>query len=228
MISTQNIMTTSNSGGGAKKVITPGEWTVKINSVELFQAPYDQDTYFLVMNVEGPDMGPEFDGFYIDKDNPSLGKYKGQIGRVKTSYFGFKDGTLPSGEKIFRDQQILRTVYSLCTTAGKAKWLEEVDNKYGTMDAFVAGFSQMIKGTWMKMVIGGKEYDRNGYTNYDLHLVKNTKTHYNIAAADSDGSNLIKFNPDEHIRKAKVETVSSFGDDDPFKPSPNGSTGFEL
>ena len=36
--------------------------------------------------------------------------------------------------------------------------LEEVDNKYGTMDAFVAGFSQMIKGTWMKMVIGGPTF----------------------------------------------------------------------
>jgi len=227
MISTQNITQSSGSTGSVKKIITPGTWTVKINSVELSTPPYDNTASFLVLNVEGPDMGPSFEGFFIDKDNPALGRHKGQIGRIKTNYYAYKDGELPSGEKIQRDQQILRAIYSICITVGKGSWIDEVDNKYATIEAFVKGFNDMIKGTWIKMVIGGKEYERNGYTNYDLHLVKNTKTHYNIASADGDASNLITFNENEHIKKSKVESVSSFGDDDPFKPS-DGASAFEL
>ena len=227
MISTKDLGK-ENTGGGSLKTITPGEWTVKINKVELSVPPYDKDAYHMVYHVEGPDMGPEFEGFYINAETQSGPRYKGQIGRVKSSYYAYNNATLPSGVKINKEESVLKAVYFACVATNNTKWLDEVDGKYDTIDAFIKGFSDMISGTWVKMIIGGKEYtNKQGYTNYDLFLPKNTKTAYVMELSDAQPSKLMKFNEEEHVKKQKVEKVESFGDDNPFDES-TSSVEFEL
>jgi len=68
---------------GVQKVIQPGNNTCKINNVKLETVPYKKDAYHVVMNCEGPDMGKEFEGFLIKKEDPSLGRHKGQVGKIK-------------------------------------------------------------------------------------------------------------------------------------------------
>ena len=75
-----------------KKTLSPGEHTVKINSIGLESVSYKAGAYHLILNVEGPDMGSEFEGFLVDKDKPTGPRYKGQIGKVKFGFYPFSDG----------------------------------------------------------------------------------------------------------------------------------------
>ena len=95
MLSTKNIPT----GSGMSKSILPGAKVVKINSITLDTVPYDQKAYHLTLHCETEPIDG-LDGFFIDKDDPSKGKYLGQIGRVKCSMYPFSDGVTKSGIKI--------------------------------------------------------------------------------------------------------------------------------
>lgn len=228
MISTKDL---AKEGSGSKnaKTISPGQWTVKINSVELIAPVYDKESYHMVYNVEGPDMGPEFEGFFLNAQTQNGPRYKGQIGRVKSSFYAFKDATLPSGVEIKRDPSILKAVYFACVATNNTNWLEEVDGKYSTIEQLVEGFSKMVSGTWVKMIVGGKEYtNKQGYTNYDLFLPKNNKDTYVMESSDAQPSKLMAFNPIEHIKTQKVEKVESFGIDNPFDDATTSSLEFEL
>ena len=228
MISTKDL-TKEGTGSKNSKTISPGKWTVKINSVELVTPVYDKNSYHMVYNVEGPDMGPEFEGFYIDGQTQTGPRYKGQIGRVKSSYYAYNDTTLKNGTEIKRDQSILKAVYFCCVATNNTSWLEEVDGKFKTIEELVRGFSKHISGTWVKMIVGGKEYtNKQGYTNYDLFLPKNNKDSYVMELSDAQPSKLMEFNEAEHIKRQKVEKVESFGSDNPFNESSSESLDFEL
>ena len=226
MISTKDVQATSSS---PKKTLSPGEHTVKINSIGLESVSYKAGAYHLIMNVEGPDMGPEFEGFLIDKDNQNGPRYKGQIGKVKFSYYPFSDGETKTGIKVNRDLSILRAVQQLCIAGNKLEWFEEADGKFATIEDFVKGANVIIAdGTLFRMCINGKEYEKNGYINYDLFLPKSSKDAYALESASATPSKLISYNPELHIKKAKVETVTSFGDSNPFTSDSGTSTGFEF
>jgi hypothetical protein len=80
------------------------------------------------------------------------------------------------------------------------------------------------------MCIGGKEYlNKEGYTNYDLFLVRNQRGVYNMENNNvaEDQSKLIKFDSDLHIKKKKVDNVDSFGNAGVQTSSSVGSD-FEL
>lgn len=228
MISTKDLAKEGTGSKGAK-TISPGKWSVKINNVELVAPIYDKNAYHMVYNVEGPDMGPEFEGFFKDAKTQTGPRYKGQIGRVKSSYYAYNTTTLNNGTKIDRDQSILKAVYFACVATGNTAWFEEADGKYSTIEQFVKGFSDMISGTWVKMIIGGKEYtNKQGYTNFDLFLPKNNKDAYVMELSDAQPSKLMEFDSEKHIIKQKVEKVESFGDDNPFNDSSDSSLEFEL
>lgn len=226
MISTKDVQATSSS---PKKTLSPGEHTVKINSIGLESVSYKEGAYHLIMNVEGPSMGTDFEGFLVDKDRPNGQRYKGQIGKVKFGFYPFSDGETKTGIKINRDLSILRAIQQLCIAGGKLEWFEEADGKFATIEEFVKGANVVISdGTLFNMCINGKEYERNGYTNYDLFLPKSSKEAYAMESATATTSRLISYNPDLHIKKAKVENVESFGDSNPFKTETDTSTGFEF
>ena len=93
-------------GSGLPKTITPGNHVLKINSIELEDFKFIDNAYHLMLHVEtAPIEG--FEGFMIDKDDESKGRYAGQIGRVKASQYAFADGETKSGIKIQRDRSIL-------------------------------------------------------------------------------------------------------------------------
>jgi hypothetical protein len=226
MISTKDVQATSSS---PKKTLSPGENTVKINSIALESVSYKEGAYHLILNVEGPDMGPEFEGFLVDKDKPNGPRYKGQIGKVKFGYYPFADGETKTGIKINRDLSILRAIQQLCIAGNKLEWFEEADGKFATIEEFVKAASTIISDdTTFRMCINGKEYEKNGYINHDLFLPKSSKDAYALESASANPSKLIAYNPELHIKKAKVETVTSFGDPSPFTSDSNTSTGFEF
>jgi hypothetical protein len=226
MISTKDVQATSSS---PKNTLSPGEHTVKINSISLESVSYKAGAYHLILNVEGPDMGASFEGFLVDKDKPSGARYKGQIGKVKFGFYPFSDGETKTGIKISRDLSILRAIQQLCIAGSKLEWFEEADGKFATIEDFVKAANVVIADdSLFNMCINGKEYEKNGYINYDLFLPKSSKEAYALESATATSSRLISYNPELHIKKVKVENVESFGDSNPFKTETDTSTGFEF
>lgn len=217
MISTKDIQ---SKGGSTAKTLNPGEHTVTIYNLGLEKVSYKEGAYHLLLNVEGPDMGSEFEGFFKDKDRPELGRYKGQIGRVKFGYYPFSDGVTKTGVKISRDISILRAIQQICIATDNMKWFEEADGKYETIEEFVNGANKAITGskTQIRMCIAGKEYEKDGYTKYDLFLPKSSMNSYAIENASIEASKLMKFNPAEHIKRTEAKPVVQFGGNDDVNP----------
>jgi hypothetical protein len=208
-ISTKNIPT---SGTAVPKTLQPGNVVAKINDIILEAFTFKEGAYHLILNLEGTDRGAEFEGFFINKDKPELGRYKGQVGKVKASEWAYADGETKSGIKIKRDTEILKFLSNLCKEVG-TDWLTKADGKYNTIEDFIKGFNQdkPFKDTWFNFCLGGKEYqNKEGYIAYDMFLPKYAKGTVPFEICDKENSKIIKFNETEHIKKKKVEPVAGF------------------
>jgi hypothetical protein len=205
-----NIKDVKTGGGGVSKTLTPGNCVCTINKVELEPFKFKENSYHLVLHMEGPDQGKDFQGFFLDKTNESLGRHKGQVGRVNASEWAFADGKTKGGVEINRDEEIVRFLKSLCRDLGIKEWIDAQDDKHDTIESLVQAFNKErpFAGKAMEYCLAGKEYVSRGYTNYELFLPKFSK------AGAPFGPRTIKFNPDEHIRKKKVENVQEFGNDE--------------
>jgi len=202
-LSTDDVKT---GGGGIPKILQPGNTVCTINKIELEPFKFKEGGYHIILHLEGPDLGKDFEGFFIDKNDESKGRYKGQVGQVKASEWAFADGETKSGVPVSRDTEMLKFIKNLCTALG-------IEGRSGeTIEDLVKKFNdeQPFKGKKMEYCICGKEYtNRGGFTNYELFLPKYIK-----GGAPFGSKGVIKFNPDEHIRKKKVENVTEFGSDD--------------
>jgi hypothetical protein len=210
MLSTKNIP----SGSGMSKSILPGAKVLKINSITLDKVSYKEDAYHLTLHCE-TDPVEGLDGFFIDKDDTSKGKYLGQIGRIKAGSFPFSDGTTKSGIKIERDRTILQFVKNVATELGFYDWFEAQDNKFNTIEDFVLFLdsAKPFKNIYFNAVVCGKEYEKNGYINYDLFFPKFDKTSKPMEAIKLvDTANqgaLVKFDNDVHIKKLSKAPTSA-------------------
>jgi hypothetical protein len=211
MLSTKNIPT----GSGMSKSILPGAKTLKINSITLETVPYDAEAYQLVMHCETEPIDG-LDGFFIDKDDPSKGKHLGQIGRIKAGMYAFSNGVTKSGIKIDRDRTILQFVKNLACELGFMEWFEEQDNKFNTIEDFIAHLDKTkpFKNIYFNSVVCGKEYEKNGYINYDLYFPRFDKMNKPFERIDTvpntaSQAKLYTYDADVHIRKLNKQTSSS-------------------
>ena len=210
MISTKNIP----SSNSVPKVIQPGNVTCKINSITLDKVPYKEGAYSLCLHVETTPLTDGFEGFLLDKDNPDGPRYEGQIGKIRTSEWAYSDGETKSGIKVHRDIEIIKALHNISKETGCTQWLDSKDNAYDTIEEFVQGFNTEapFKGKFVSMCVAGREYmNKAGYLNYDLYLPRAQKGQLNIQNISSENVKIMTFNEEQHIKKAKSETVSSFG-----------------
>lgn len=198
--------------GGVPKTLQPGNHVCTVNGVTLEPYTYKEGAYNIILSLEGPDMGKDFEGFMIDKNNESKGRHKGQVGNVKASEWAYADSTTTKGIVIDRDQEMLKFLKNFCTALGCGDWLLDQDGKHDTIESLFKGFDkdQPFKGKAIEFCIGGKEYtNKNGYTAYDLFLPK-----YSKAGAPYGVSKVVKYNEAEHVKKKKATSVTEFGSDD--------------
>jgi len=222
-ISTKNIPT--GGTGSTPKNLSPGNTVAKINDITLEPFTFKEGAYHVILHLEGTDRGSEFEGFFINKDKPELGRYKGQVGRVKSGEWAYADGETKSGIKISRDTEILKFISNICKEIG-TDWLQKADGRYNTIEEFIKGFNQdkPFKDTWFNFCLGGKEYqNKEGYTAYDMFLPKYAKGAAPFEICDKENSKIMKFNEAEHIKKKKVEPVAGFN-----SPTTAASADFEL
>lgn len=206
------MISTKNTGGGKSlpKIIQPGNAVCKILSVTLEGVPYDKDAYHVVLHVEGPDLGKDFEGFFLNKDKPELGRHKGQTAKVKSGLSPFSWKT-KSGAKIDRDRNISIFIKNLCTAL---KYDGDIEGE--TVEAFIENFNKLqpFKDKYLRMCICGREYqNRQGYTNYDLYLPFWSKegVAYELESVPEAMSKVFKYNPEIHIlKKSKPDAIVSF------------------
>lgn len=211
-------------GSGMAKTIAPGNHTLKINSIELEDFRFIEGAKHLILHVETEPI-EGFEGFFIDKDNESLGRYDGQIGRIKASQYAFADGETKSGIKIQRDRSVMIFLQNLCNTLGINEWFRNQDGKHETIEDFVNAFSKDAdyKGKFLEFCVAGKEYEsKSGYTNYDMWLPKAENKKY--AMAEVEAGKVMPYDEAKHLKKIEVKDVKSFGDDDSlFNPNKTSS-----
>ncbi len=220
MLSTKDM---SAGGGRISPLVSPGNVTFKVNDVTLQQTPYDKDAYNIYLHVESKPIGGDFQGFLRDRNNEALGRYEGQVGRVRASQYPFKDTTLPSGRDISRDQEILKTMIFLASAFGVREELDMIEAD--TIEDFVSSAGPIIcTGSFVNACLGSREWENNeGYINNDLYLPRVSKDGVPIEQEDVENSRLLTFDRETHVRpvvkKESTETSkfeptkSSVGDD---------------
>jgi hypothetical protein len=225
-LSTKDLVT--SGGGGLPKTIAPGNHRLKINSLVLEDFTFIDGAKHLILNVETEPI-EGFEGFFFDKTDESLGKHKGQVGKVKGSMYAFADGTTKSGIKIERDKSLMIYFKSLCNNLDISQWFESQDNLHDTIDHFVIAFNKTapFKDIYLDFCVAGREYtDKNGYNNYNLYLPKADKGKYAYGSI-KDGK-VLTFNESVHLKKQEVQEVKNFGDDDSLSIPNKTSTDFSL
>jgi hypothetical protein len=215
MLSTKNIGNDSKSS--VPKTLAPGNAIFKVNTVQLDAVPYKVGAYNLILNIEGPDMGSDFEGFLIDKDDPTKGRYAGQVGKLRFNEYPYADAVTPKGDQIFRDDSIMTALKNLAKAFGSDTWLDLQDGKHETIESLVEQFNadQIFAGQYLRACIAGREYqNKSGYTNYDLYLPKWSRqgNAYENANVDEAMSKVVKFSEEVHIKKNKAAETKSFGD----------------
>jgi hypothetical protein len=215
-------------GSGMAKTIAPGNHTLKINSIELEDFRFIEGAKHLIMHVETEPI-EGFEGFLIDKDDESQGRYDGQIGRIKASQYAFADGETKSGIKIQRDRSVMIFLQNLCNTLGINEWFRNQDGKHETIEDFVNAFSKEAdyKGKFLEFCVAGKEYEsKSGYTNYDMWLPKSENKKY--AMAEVEAGKVMTYEEAKHLKKLEVKDVKGFGDDDTLFNPGKTSSDFSL
>lgn len=205
------------------KLIEPGNVIAKINNITFEKAIFkkkdekDPDSWNIVFHIEGPDLGKDFEGFFLDFNTPAKGRYKGLVGKVKAEEWPFKDGVTTNGVEVKRDKLLLRFLHNICETLGLTSWLDAEDNKHDSIDSLIQKFCEdgLYRDKWLKMCIIGKEYlNAKKFLNYDLSFPKFSKTNVPFELESANPSKLISFDPSVHIRKKKVESLDSFGEEE--------------
>lgn len=224
------MISTTNIPGGNKalpKSLQPGNKEVKINSIFLEKYAFDEKAYNLILNCEGNDLGESFEGFFINKENESEGRYKGQVSRVRASEYPYADKILPSGVEIKRDFEIVRMLKNICTATNCLPWFEAEDGKHETIESLVLKMNEdaPFKDVFLNTCLAGREYEnKQGYVSYDLFFPKFSRTGipFENKNIESNASRVYTFNEVEFIKRKKVtKEVNN------FEPE-SGDSDFEL
>lgn len=220
----------SKSGGKGGKKITPGNHVLKITGLSTKEDERYPEKKYIYIHVETEPI-EDFEGFYIDND-PSKGRHLGKIGKINANPFGYKDGTMPSGEPVTQQRSMFMFVINLCKTLGITEWAREQNNKHSNPESLIDAFNATapFKNKFLEFCVGGQEWvNAEGYTNYNLQLPKAAGGRYSIAGLEE--GKCLKFDASKHIyvQKSKTQEVTNFSkDDNDDLDIPKSSSEFSL
>jgi len=215
------ISTKETSGNYTPKQLEPSNQKIQIKNISLKEGFFSEGpvkSYDLVLDAVGVDLGDDFDGFYIDNDNHSKGKHKGQSARIKASRFSYENKTIKGKDgkdfEIDRDQSIATFVIKIAKATGCDKWLADNDGKHDTIELFVKAFNETakFKDQFLDSCISGREYyNKGGYPAYELYFDKFSKDGIPFANPESkDAAKVTMFDHSKNIIAAKNKPVDSF------------------
>lgn len=216
MLSTKNINVEAG-GMSSNKSLSPGNVTAKINYISLEDFEMKEGASFMILHLEGQPEEGDFEGFFIDKDRPELGRALGKLGRVRHHQYAYADGETKRG-MVYKNDEILRAIKQLCIATDSVSWLESQDEKHATIESLINQFNSdaPFKDKWLDFCLAGREYvNKNGYTDYSLYLPRFIKKSVPYEKHGLDSGNLIQYDETQHLKKVESKPVESFGDDAP-------------
>lgn len=199
------------------KTINPGNVKARIYDLTLTPG-YNTDSYNLVLFIETEPID-DFEGFYYDPKNPNMGRFEGQVGRIRYSQYAFESKTLPNGSVIDRDQSILKAIKVISDALNIFDTVSTVDAE--TIEEYIEEVKPLIvkADKYLFFCVAGKEYlNKEGYTAYDLFLPKYENKKSSIG---NDMDAVIQYDEKKHIVNKVVKTqaqeVSEFDANDKSK-----------
>jgi hypothetical protein len=225
----------ANATSYVPKIMTPGTVRAKISDIKLDVPPYNKEAYSIVVTLEGEEQGGEFQGLPIDRLNPSLGNYKGQVATVRSGRYPFSDYTF-QGKEVKRDQSIFKWINNLANQMGVLEKMNADNVTAETIEEYVEVCKKYLLNTWGMFTIAGTEYFTEGYDkpNYRLFFPKQSGKLLPYSAIESENGweNLLMFNQAEHIiQKVDAPAGEEFNTqptDSDFPESPSDYVNLEL
>lgn len=222
-------------GNSVPKIIQPGTQYCRILDIKLDIPPYKKEGYFIILKLEGVDQGDEFVGLEIDKNNPSLGHYRGQVANVKTTQYAITDYVF-NNKPIKRDKQIFNFINNLAKQLNVLETMNKNNVSGATIEEYVDSAKKYLidPELWAYFTIGGIEYFNEGYSNPNYKLLlpkpiygnKKTDTKFPFALTDTD-ENFIKFDAEKHIIHKAEEDANAAKESatpvDSFEPQTDGT-----
>jgi len=188
------------------KVLSPNTTFASITDMTLEKPGYqsDENPLIITVSLEGPPL-ENFEGFFIDKNDESKGRHRGQVATVQTEY-AFKDYTFK--DKLYeRDQQIFKWLNDFAIDLGQWDKIKGNLENVNSIEEYFNGIKKYLIGKKGFFTIAGKEYKKEGneFINHRLFFPKRTAkaSPYVGAASQHDPypGNLVVFDPNVHIKK---------------------------
>jgi hypothetical protein len=227
MLSTKDMTT---GGGKLRPLMGPGNNVVRINSISMDKTPWDAEAYQIHLHVESQPITGEFEGFLRDQNNESLGRYDGQIARVRMAPFPYKDATLDNGREISKDQEILKGMIFVSEVVGGREKLDAIEAN--TIEDFVSKCNELFSNSeFFNVCLASREWEnKEGYINNDLYFPKLSREGVPMEALDVATTRLITFDKNVHVRSInKTSNGTSPAAPKTFEPvTSNGASDFEL
>ena len=203
-----------SGSGSISKVIQPGNVIAKVLDIKLDVPPYDSSAYNIVLTLETEPI-EGFQGLAIDKDNPELGNYKGQVARVQTQQYSYNDYTSKEGKVTKKEDMIFKWLWNFAKEVGASEKLIADDIQADSIEDYLDAAKKYLidPDKYIHFCIAGSEYENKaGYTQYRLFIAKpeKSKLGYELYKAGEAPSKLLKFDEATHIKRKKTEKVDSF------------------
>jgi hypothetical protein len=207
----------SLGGTGIPKVIQPSNVIARVYDMKLEVPPYDANALNLVLHLEtAPITEAGFEGLPVNKDNPELGHFAGQVARVQSQQYSYSDYTNKEGVTTTKEQAIFRWLWKFAKEIGASEKMVANDVNGTTIEEFVENAKPYLVSMerYIHFCIGGAEYEnKSGYTQYRLYVVKPERDRlpYQLSVDGDKPTKLITFDPAVHIKKKKPsEPVGEF------------------
>ena len=193
------------STSNLSKTLLPGSEVCTITKISFKKNDWNNmDGYDIILSLEGKDLTDQgFVGFFIDKEDESLGRVKGAVGNVKMSQYSFATKEYPAtnvkaAQVVERDTTILTELGKLAKICGK--YDELFEGEVENIEMFIAKAGEVLVGGKVNLTIGGREYlDKNNYIKYELFIVRSEKGAYAMETPGVNPSKLVVFNAAKHI-----------------------------
>lgn len=203
-----------SGGSSISKVIQPGNIIARVLDIKLEVPPYDSSAYNIVLTLETEPI-PDFEGLAIDKENPELGNYKGQVGRVQTQQYSYSDYTSKEGKVTRKEDMIFRWLWNFAKEIGASEKLIADDIQADSIEDYLDAAKKYLISPerYIHFCIAGSEYENKaGYTQYRLFIAKpeKNKLGYELYKAGETPTKLLKFDEALHVKRKKVEKLDSF------------------
>jgi hypothetical protein len=214
---------------GISPILEPGSHMVRLLDMYAEAPAYDSSKRFIVLLFEGPELGDSFKGLHVDRNNPELGTFDGQVGHVKHDRYPFGDFTTKDGRFITMAEQVMQWVARFAQYLGVLDQMkkENIGKGCSSIEEFVDAVRKFMcsPDKHYKVVVAGQEYTNNkGYIAHRLFLPRAERGRNPIVPVTEQGSipeNLMVYSETSHIIRntssaAATVTVTDTTSNDPL------------